>query len=242
MARQDAPARFPSVETLLELLTNPFVAGLLISAAITAVVAEVKAGASGLGVLVSFVALGLFFGASVMMGLAGWVEVLLLLLGSLLIAAEVFVLPGFGVAGLLGIAVFGASLIMAMLGPVPTPGDIAKAFAALGVAAVVTLSVVYAWIRHLPNSSRFQGLLHSGDVGSAQGYISGPLRSELVGRAGIAVTPLRPAGVAQFDGERLDVVTEGDYIDQGSSVVVVRSEGYRHIVRPGNPPLAASDS
>ena len=59
---------------------------------------------------------------------------------------------------------------------------------------------------------------------------------------GTACGPLRPAGVAQFDGERLDVVTEGDYIDQGSPVVVVRSEGYRHIVRPGNPPLAASDS
>ena len=80
------------METLLELITNPFVAGLLISVALTAIVAELKAGASGLGVLVSFVSLGLFFGASVMLGLAGWVEVLLLLLGSLLVAAEVFVL------------------------------------------------------------------------------------------------------------------------------------------------------
>ena len=57
-----------------------------------------------------------------------------------------------------------------------------------------------------------------------------------------ALTALRPAGVAEFDGERLDVVTEGDWIAPGSAVVVVRSEGYRHIVRPGSPPLAASDS
>jgi membrane-bound serine protease (ClpP class) len=229
------------VEALLELLTNPFVAGLLISVALTAIVAELKAGASGLGVLVSFVSLGLFFGASLMLGLAGWVEVLLLLLGSLLVAAEVFVLPGFGVAGLLGVGLFGASMLLAMLGPAPTSSDVAKAFAALGVAALVTVSVVYTWVRHLPNSTRFRGLLHSGDVGSAQGYISGSLRSELVGRPGVALTALRPAGVAEFDGERLDVVTEGDWIAPGSAVVVVRSEGYRHIVRPGNPPLAASD-
>lgn len=221
------------METLLQVLTNPFVAALLIAAAITAAVAEVKAGASGLGILVSLGALGLFFGASVMTGLAGWLEVLLVLLGSLLIAAEVFVLPGFGVAGLLGLGLFCASVVMAMLGPAPTSGDVVKAFAALGVAAVATLSVMYAWIRHLPHSTRFRGLLHSGDVGSAQGYISGALRSELVGRPGIALTSLRPAGVASVDGERLDVVTEGEFIEQGSPIVVVRSEGYRHVVRAG---------
>lgn len=208
-------------------------AALLIAAAITAAVAEVKAGASGLGILVSLGALGLFFGASVMTGLAGWLEVLLVLLGSLLIAAEVFVLPGFGVAGLLGLGLFCASVVMAMLGPAPTSGDVVKAFAALGVAAVATLSVMYAWIRHLPHSTRFRGLLHSGDVGSAQGYISGALRSELVGRPGIALTSLRPAGAASVDGERLDVVTEGEFIEQGSAIVVVRSEGYRHVVRAG---------
>lgn len=208
-------------------------AALLIAAAITAAVAEVKAGASGLGILVSLGALGLFFGASVMTGLAGWLEILLVLLGSLLIAAEVFVLPGFGVAGLLGLGLFCASVVMAMLGPAPTSGDVVKAFAALGVAAVATLSVMYAWIRHLPHSTRFRGLLHSGDVGSAQGYISGALRSELVGRPGIALTSLRPAGAASVDGERLDVVTEGEFIEQGSAIVVVRSEGYRHVVRAG---------
>jgi membrane-bound serine protease (ClpP class) len=230
------------VEPFLEVLTNPFVAAFLISAAVTAALAEIKAGASGLGVIVSLLSLGLFFGASVMMGLAGWLEILLLLLGAVLIAAEVFVLPGFGVAGLLGIAVFGASLVMAMLGPAPTSADVAKAFAALGVAAVVTLSVIYAWIRHLPSSNRFRGLLHSGDVGSAQGYISGALRSELIGASGTARTALRPAGVADIRGERLDVVSEGDYIPQGASIVVVRSEGYRHIVRAGPNQPAGSDA
>lgn len=221
------------MEPLLELLTNPFVAALLISAAVVAIIAEIKAGASGLGVLVSFIALGLFFGASLAVGLAGWLEVLLLLLGVVLIAAEVILLPGFGVPGIIGAGLFGASILLAMLGAAPTPADLTKALGALGIASVATISVLYAWVRHLPHSGRFRGLLHSGDVGSAQGYISSASRMELVGQSGVALTPLRPAGMADVAGERLDVVTEGEYIASGSAVVVIRSEGYRHVVRAG---------
>ncbi|HLS46995.1 MAG TPA: NfeD family protein, partial [Gemmatimonadales bacterium] len=228
------------VDLLIQILTNPFVGALLISGAIIAIIAEIKAGASGLGVLVSFLALGLFFGASVAVGLAGWLEVLLLLLGAMLIAAEVFILPGFGVPGIVGVGLFGASVLLAMLGPAPSTGDVARAFTALGVAGVATLAVLYAWVRHLPHSGRFRGLLHSGDVGSAQGYISGALRSELVGSGGVALTDLRPSGVAEIGGERLDVVSDGGFIARGTEVVVVRSEGYRHIVRAGPQPPAAS--
>jgi membrane-bound serine protease (ClpP class) len=221
------------VDILLQLVANPFVGALLISAAVIAIIAEIKAGASGIGVVVSFLALALFFGASVAMGLAGWLEVLLLLLGAILIAAEVFILPGFGVPGILGVGLFGASVLLAMLGPAPTASDLTRALLAIGVAGIATLSVLYAWVRHLPHSGRFRGLLHSGDVGSAQGYISGALRSELVGASGVALTDLRPSGVADIGGERLDVVSDGDFIARGTEVVVVRSEGYRHIVRAG---------
>lgn len=221
------------MDILLQLVANPFVGALLISLAVIAIIAEIKAGASGIGVVVSFLALALFFGASVAMGLAGWLEVLLLLLGAILIAAEVFILPGFGVPGILGVGLFGASVLLAMLGPAPTASDLTRALLAIGVAGIATLSVVYAWVRHLPHSGRFRGLLHSGDVGSAQGYISGALRSELVGASGVALTDLRPSGVAVIGGERLDVVSDGDFIARGTEVVVVRSEGYRHIVRAG---------
>ena len=56
-------------------------------------------------------------------------------------------------------------------------------------------------------------------------------RGDLIGQGGVAVTDLRPAGLAQFGTERLDVVTEGDYLPHGTPVEVVRSEGYRHVVR-----------
>ena len=55
--------------------------------------------------------------------------------------------------------------------------------------------------------------------------------TDLVGQDGVAVTDLRPAGTARIGDERVDVVTEGEYVAQGSAVRVIRSEGYRHVVR-----------
>jgi membrane-bound serine protease (ClpP class) len=65
----------------------------------------------------------------------------------------------------------------------------------------------------------------------SEGYIAALPRADLVGLEGVAVTDLRPAGTAQVAGERVDVVTEGEYVPQGGAVRVVRSEGYRHVVR-----------
>jgi membrane-bound serine protease (ClpP class) len=68
-------------------------------------------------------------------------------------------------------------------------------------------------------------------MAQSEGYISAALRADLVGKDGVALTDLRPAGTATIAGERVDVVTEGEYLSQGSAVRVVRSEGYRHVVR-----------
>jgi membrane-bound serine protease (ClpP class) len=91
--------------------------------------------------------------------------------------------------------------------------------------------VGYAWLRHLPNSNRFGGLFLRGGMTQAEGYVSAALRADLVGQEGVAVTDLRPAGTATIAGERVDVVTEGEFVNQGSPVRVLRSEGYRHVVR-----------
>jgi len=227
---------------LLAVLANPWIAAVLVAVGLIAILAEIKAGASGLGILVSFVSLGLFFLAGITMGLASWVDVLLALLGLVAIAAEVFVLPGFGIAGIVGIGMLGAAILLSMLGPAPTSGDVAQALGALGAAVVVTLSVAYAWIRKLPTSKRFHGLLLQDRMHSAAGYISSVSRVELVGHVGVAVTALRPAGVAEVAGERLDVVSEGEFIAAGTPVTVTRSDGYRHVVRAANQPQPAGDA
>ncbi len=206
-------------ENAVRFLTNPLVAPLLLSLGMLGLMVEVKTGAFGLGGLVSLGALGLFFGSHLLLGLAGWEEVLLLGLGIIALAVEVFVLPGFGVAGVLGIGLLGVAVVMAMLTGAPGLNDVLQAFAILGAGVIIVAAVAYAWLRHLPLSR-------------AGGYISAPERAHLVGQEGTALPDLRPAGTAVVGGERLDVVSEGEFIARGSRVHVVRSEGYRHIVRP----------
>jgi membrane-bound serine protease (ClpP class) len=221
-------------ESLARFLTNPVVAPLLLSVGMIGLIFEIKAGAFGLGFVLSLLSLGAFFGANALVGLAGTEELLVLGAGIVALGVEIFVLPGFGIAGLAGLALIGTSAVMAMLGVAPTGGDLVQALGVLAVAVVVTLIVGVAWLRHLPYSTRFGGLLLRGNLHRDQGFISGPTRSDLVGQAGVAQTDLRPSGVAVVGTERLDVVTEGEYVAQGAAVVVVRSEGYRHIVRAGS--------
>jgi membrane-bound serine protease (ClpP class) len=218
-------------EQLVRFVTNPLVAPLLLSLGLLGLVFEIKHGAFGLGGLLSLGSLGLFFGSSFLLGLAGWEVVLLLGLGLIALLVEVFILPGFGVAGILALASFGAAIVLAMVGASPTTNDVLQALAVLGASLVITVAVAYAWLRHLPSSGRFSGLFLRHAAEQSEGYISALPRTDLVGQDGVAVTDLRPAGTAQIGSERVDVVTEGEYVAQGTKVRVLRSEGYRHIVR-----------
>ena len=223
------------IDAVGRFLTSPLVAPILLSLGIIGLLAEIKAGVFGAGALLGIVSLALFFGSSFLLGLAGWHEVLLLGLGVLALAAELFIIPGFGLAGILGIGAIAGSILLALLGRHPSSGDVAQALAVLGASLFITAAVTYAWLRHLPTSDRFSGLLLKGAGHRSEGFTSAPSRGELVGRSGLALTDLRPAGAAQFDDERLDVVTEGEYVPQGSQVQLVRSDGYRHVVRRVKP-------
>jgi membrane-bound serine protease (ClpP class) len=120
---------------------------------------------------------------------------------------------------------------MTLLGSAPTGGDVIQAFAVLGTSLVITVAIGYAWLRHLPNSGRFSGLLLRDQAEASDGFVAALPRGDLVGRHGVALTDLRPSGTANVAGERVDVVTEGEYIAVGSGVEVIRSDGYRHVVR-----------
>ncbi|MDH5284180.1 MAG: nodulation protein NfeD, partial [Gemmatimonadota bacterium] len=218
-------------EQLVRFLTNPLVSPLLLSIGVLALLAEIKAGTHGVGLVVGVGSMGLFFGSSYLVGLAGMEEVILLGLGVLAICVEVFLLPGFGIAGVVGALLMGASVVLALLGNFPSVTDVVEAMAVLGASVVITMAITVAWIRHLPTSRRFRGLIHSEAANAAEGFLSAPPRAELTGRTGVAASDLRPGGVAMIDGERLDVVTEGEYIAAGARVEVIRTEGYRLVVR-----------
>ena len=220
-------------ENLVRFFTHPAVAPLLLSLGFLGLIVEIKAPGFGLAGAAGLVCLGLFFGSHYLVGLAGLEEFLLLLLGISLIAVEAFVLPGFGVAGIAGALAILASIFFSLVGSLSTETDFGMAAVILSTAILVVIVAAWALVRSLPKSGRFtrSGLMLDEATSKETGYISATIRAELVGATGIALTDLRPAGAAQFGDERIDVVTDSQYISAGTPVIIVRSEGYRHVVK-----------
>ncbi|MBR3796990.1 MAG: NfeD family protein [Clostridia bacterium] len=148
---------------------------------------------------------------------------LCLLFGALLLVAEVF-LPGFGLPGIAGIVFVAVGVVLAWL----TFGPLVAVAVLLVLIAV--LAVLVTWVVNAASEGKGRYcriFLKEKD----ELHINQDMEV-LVGRTGIATSVLRPAGIADFDGVRLNVVTEGGFADQGAHVQVVRVEGARIVVRP----------
>jgi len=219
-------------EALVRFASNPVIASLLLSLGVLGLVVEIKTPHFGLAGLTGFVCLALFFGSHWITGLVGWEELILIGAGLIAVGIEVFVIPGFGFAGVLGGGAIVAGLFMSMLGRFPTSADLGQAAGGVAVGLLVVVAVLIAFLRHLPASQRLAGILHLGSARSDAGFVSAPIRTDLVGKAGVTVTELRPIGVAQIGEERLDVTTEGQFLSAGTPVTVVRAEDLRIVVRP----------
>lgn len=150
-----------------------------------------------------------------------WI-IALVLCGLLLVVAEIF-LPG-GILGLVGAGCLIAAAVMAFrsFGPV---GGAMFAMAEIAFGAVVILQAV----RWIPNTRLGKGLVLRAAV---EGSASATDNERLLGKEGVALTQLRPAGAARIDGHRHDVITEGGLIRAGTRLKVIAVEGMRVVVRP----------
>lgn len=219
-------------ESLVRFLSHPVVAPILLSIGVLGLIIEIKTPSFGLAGTVGLVSLGAFFGSHLIIGLAGWEEVILLAAGLIALGIEVFVVPGFGIAGVISIACIGTAVFLALLGSLPTWADVARASGILATSVGIIGAAIYLIVRNLPTSDRWRGIFLRTASAATEGYVSNEYRDDLVGRVGTALTDLHPGGTVQLDGERLDVVTEGDYVARGTQVRVMRSEGYRLVVTP----------
>ena len=212
-------------ERLAGLLSRPLVAALLLVVGIGGLLIELFSPGFGIPGAIGIVALGVFAAAAYFANPAGLLDIGILVAGVVLLAVEVFILPGFGVAGVLGLAAIVIALVRIFEeGTLSVLG--------YGVLFGGVLLGVLLWM--LPNSQlaaalRLSDRLSSG--GGAAGTVPQIDRVELVGNTGTALTDLRPAGVARFGDDRVDVVSEGDFIPVGSTIKVLRVEGSRVTVR-----------
>ncbi|HUE76337.1 MAG TPA: NfeD family protein [Longimicrobiales bacterium] len=225
-------------ERVVRFITHPVVAPFLLSIGFLGLLVEIKTPAFGLAGLAGAGALALFFGGHYLVGLAGWEELILLTAGLALLGVEVFIVPGFGVFGILGIGGILAGIYLSLVGSLSTASDYSQA--AMILSAAVLMVLVSAWVlaRSLPRNMRLvrSGIMLGEDTGRDVGYLSATVRSELVGMHGTAITDLRPAGVGRFGDERVDIVAEEGWLTSGTPIEIVRAEGYRHVVRARSAP------
>ncbi len=220
-------------ESLVRFFTNPLVAPMLLSLGFLGLLVELKTPAFGLAGLAGLASLALFFGSHYLVGLAGWEELILLGAGLVLLGIEIFIVPGFGIFGIAGSVAVLAGIYLSLLGQFAVGTDFSQA--AMVLSASILLVLVGGWVlvRTLTRNGRLErsGFLMLSPATKESGWVSAAARTDLVGAAGVAVTDLRPAGIGQFGDERLDVVSEGAWIPAGTAIRLIRSEGYRHVVR-----------
>jgi membrane-bound serine protease (ClpP class) len=220
-------------ESVVRFLTHPAVAPLLLSLGMLGLIVEIKTPAFGLAGVAGLTSLALFFGGHYIVGLAGLEELLLLLGGIALLGVEAFVLPGFGIAGVLGILAVGSGVMLSMVSSLSTAADLSMAAGVVALSGLVVVVVGWALIRQIPGSGRFarSGLMLEDQTKSSAGYSSSVGRDELTGATGTALTDLRPSGTVEIGDDRIDVVAESQWITAGTRVRILRYDGSSYVVR-----------
>jgi membrane-bound serine protease (ClpP class) len=220
-------------EDVVRFLNNPIISSILIMIGFLGLFAEVKTPGWGVPGTVGLIALALFFGSSYILELASIVEILLFVIGLILVIVEIFVIPGFGIAGISGIILIMAALFLSLLGVQPffDWDQISLAIVQLTAALLTSLALIFLLAKLLPKSSTFSKLILSESETAESGFVSYPSEKELIGKVGIALTTLRPAGTAEFDGKRVDVVADWEYVERGKKIKVLRVEGIKVVVQ-----------
>ncbi len=219
-------------ENVVRLLTHPIVSSLLITLGILGLVVEIRTPGFGIPGAVGIGSLSLFFWGHWLVQLAGWEELLLAAGGIVLLAVEIFFIPGFGIAGTVGIVAIVASLVLSLLGAGVTTEAVLLAAARVVLSLLVALIGSLVLLRFLPRLPVGRRLVLATGLSAAEGYASAPESDRRwLGRRGRASSPLHPAGIAEIDGQRVDVVSEGELIDAGETIEVTRVDGNRVVVR-----------
>ncbi len=226
-----------ATEKIIAFFLNPFISGILILVILGGIYFELQTPGVGFPLFAAITALVLYLVPYYLNGLADYWEIIALFVGLLLIMAEIFVIPGFGIAGVAGITLTLVSLVLIMLNNdffnfefVPL-GDILQAsFVAVAGLAGGFLLLIFAGPKLL-ESKAFQRIALNDAQNSAEGYTVNANSQSMLNKKGVAHTVLRPSGKILLDGEVLDAFTRGEYIEKGEAVEVIGTEGVTLRVR-----------
>ena len=235
----DAEIRHASetwAESLVRFLTHPVVSSLLMTVGILGIMLEMRVPGFGVPGALGLISLALFFWGHGLVQLAGLEEFLLVGIGLILVGLEIFVIPGFGIAGILGIIALMGGLGLSLIGTGATWDSTLSALGQVAFSILVAILATLILLRYFPRLPFGKRLILETNLQAQEGYESSPAADHRwLGKQGIAVSDLHPSGIARFDGERVDVVSDGTFIQAGQPLEVVRIDGNRVVVRLAPP-------
>ena len=232
------------------LLSHPVIASLLFVGLIIGFYIEINTPGFGIPGSIGIGCLALIVLSSFASQAVNWIEIIILCVGLILLALELFVIPGFGITGILGIVLTIVGLFALML-PGITNFNILdpETFHLVGftfferlawlcgslIFAVIVIILLAKFFSH--RYFRFSKLILKGEQETKEGYISGIPRDMMPneGDLGETVTPLRPSGKVHIGENLFDAITQGGYLESHIAVEVIRIEGSKVVVRPINP-------
>jgi len=208
---------------LARFVTNPIIVPILLSIGSLGLVLELYSPGFGLPGLAGISALVLFFYGHMIAGLAGYEALMLFALGVILLVAEIF-LP-FGISGVLGgLAIIG-SLYLA-------GADFTQISISILIALAVAIIGMVIIMKFFGKKLKlFNKIILNDSTSTEKGYVSSIERRELIGQLADTLTPLRPSGTIVIGDERLDAVSEGNFVDRNKKVIIRKVEGSRIVVR-----------
>jgi membrane-bound serine protease (ClpP class) len=219
------------LETFIGWMVNPAVSGILIMIIIGGIYFELQTPGVGFPIAAAIIAALLYFTPLYLEGLAENWEVILFLVGIVLLAVEIFVLPGFGVAGIAGAAFIMASLILSLVGNVgfdfefTMPQEIMTAFFTVMLSSVVGFFGSLYLAKKLLTTSALSSLVLASVQNKNEGYVGVDIKeAALIGKEGVAFTVLRPSGKVQIDNEIYDATALMGFIEKGDEIVVTKYE------------------
>jgi membrane-bound serine protease (ClpP class) len=233
-----------TLERLTQWMTSIYVRGFLLVLILLGIYVEFHTPGVGVPGLAALICLAIFVGAPYLTGLANVWEILFIVAGLALLAVEVLVIPGFGVAGITGLVLLFLGLI-ATFAPddpgrsfplyIPSAPDTINALktgvATVAGSLVVSLLGMFMLARVLPQMTAFRTIVPENPT-PEEVQIEDPYRGAArVGDVGVAESSLRPAGKARFGSLLVDVVTQGELVQDGARIEVVERHGNRVVVR-----------
>lgn len=227
-------------EKIIAIFLNPFISGILILVIIGGIYFELQTPGVGFPLFAAIISLLLYLVPYYLNGLAAYWEIIALFVGLILLGAEIFIIPGFGVAGVLGIGLTLTSLILIMLNNdffnfefVPLGDIIVASFATIGGLTGGALLLFFGGAK-LTQIKAFKRIALTDIQEVSQGYTTNFNAKAMLGKKGIAYTVLRPSGRVQIEENIYDAFTRGDYIERGDAIEVVDTEGSTLKVRRTN--------